>query len=144
MSYSKIYAIDGAPGLIKREPGQAAVTATAYIGTQHDQSAAAATDMVCVINIDAIDVASGNEVYTWRIVGSNVADRSDGEVLAMAMSGDASTITIETLDSAAGDRLVIPFRTEKNRRNFRYVDLHLTVAGTTPSVTFSAYFSKEM
>lgn len=144
MSFNKSYALDGATGLVKREPALAAVTATAYIGTQHDQLSAASGDMVCVINIEAIDVASGNEVYTWRIVGSNVADRSDGEVLGMAMSGDASTITIETLDSAAGHRLVIPFRTEKNRTRFRYLDLHLTAAGTTPSVTFSAYFSKEI
>lgn len=144
MSFTKNYAIDAATGLIKRAPASAAITATAYIGDQHDQLAATSTDMVCIINIEAIDIASTNEVYTFRLVGSNVADRSDGEVLAMAIVGDASTITIETRDSAAGDRLVIPFRTEKNRTKFRYVDLHLTAAGTSPSITFNAYISKEI
>ncbi len=144
MSFAKNYAIDSATGLIKRATGQAAVTATGYIGTQYDQQAATATDMVLVLNVEAVDVASANEVYTFRIVGSNVADRSDGEILGMAMLGHAATITIETRNTAGGDRIIIPFRTEENRTRFRYVDLHLTVAGTTPSITFNAYFSKEI
>lgn len=144
MSYAKNYAIDADTGMIKRAPAQAALTATGYVGTQADLVAATAGDMVCVINIESIDIASTNETYTFRIVGSNVADRSDGEVLGMAMVGDASTISIETRDSVAGDRLVIPFRTEKNRTRYRYLDLHLTVAGTTPSIGFNAYISKEI
>ena len=144
MSFAKNYAIDAATGLIKRAVAQAAVTATAYIGTQYDQQAATATDMVLVLNVEAVDVASANEVYTFRVVGSNATDRSDGEVLAQAVLGNATTITIETRNTAGGDRLVIPFRTEKNRTRYRYVDLHLTAAGTTPSITFNAYFSKEI
>lgn len=144
MSFTKNYAIDAATGLIKRATAQAAITATAYIGTQYDQQAATATDMVAIINVEAVDVASANEVYTFRIVCSNATDRSDGEVVAMAMLGHAGTITIETRNTAAGDRLVIPFRTEKLRARYRYVDLHLTCAGTTPSITFNAYFSKEI
>jgi hypothetical protein len=144
MSFAKNFGIDAATGLIKRAPASAAVTATAYIGTQYDQQAATATDMVCIINVEAVDIASTNEVYTFRIVGSNVADRSDGEVLGMAMLGHAGTITIETRNTAAGDRIIIPFRTEENRTRFRFVDLHLTAAGTTPSITFNAYFSKDI
>jgi hypothetical protein len=144
MSFTKIYAIDAATGLIARAPAQAAITATAYIGTQYDQQAATATDMVLVLNVEAIDISSTNEVYTFRIVGSNQTNRSDGEVLAMGILGHAATITIETRNTAAGDRIVIPFRTEKNRTRYRYVDLHLTAAGTTPSITFNAYFSKEI
>lgn len=144
MSFTKNYAIDAAVGLIKRATGQAAITATAYVGTQYDQQAATATDMVCVINIEAIDVASADEIYTFRIVGSNQTNRSDGEILATCQFGVAATITIETRNSAAGDRVVIPFRTEKLRARYRYIDLHLTAAGTTPSITFNAYFTKEI
>ena len=144
MSYAKNYAIDADVGMIKRAPAQAALTATAYVGVQADLVAATAGDMVCIINIESIDVSSSNEVYTFRIVGSNVADRSDGEVLAVAQTGHAGTITIETKNGAAGDRLVIPFRTEKNRTRYRFLDLHLTAAGTTPSIGFNAYISKEI
>ena len=143
MSYSKVYAIDADVGLIKRAPAQAAVTSTAYIGTQLDMLASQANDMLCVINLEAVNVAAGS-IYTWRIVGANAANRSDAEVLATAQCGQASTITIETRDSAAGDRIVIPFRTEKNRTRSRYVDLHLTVAGGSATITFNAYFTKEV
>jgi hypothetical protein len=142
MSYSEYFPLDADVGLIKRAPAQAAVVATAYIGTQLDLLAATGMEMTCVINIEAVDVSSANETYTFRIVGSNATDRSDGEILAVHQAGHAGTLTIETRSSAAGDRLVIPFRTEKNRTRYRYIDLHLIAAGTTPSITFGAYFTK--
>lgn len=143
MSDRLFYAIDAATGHIKRELGSVAVTADAYIGTQLDQGAAAATDLVCVINIEAIDIANSDETYTFRLVGSNVADRSDAQVLDTLVIGDAAAIAIQTVDAAAGDRYVMRARTEINDTRFRYVDLHLDVAGTTPSVTFGAYITKE-
>ncbi len=139
---TKYFPIDAATGLIKRAAAQSAITATAYIGTQHDQGAAAATDMALVINVEAIDVASANETYTFRVVGSNVADRSDGQILGWVQMGHASTLTIETRNTAAGDQFFVEFRTEKNDTAFRYVDLHLLAAGTTPSITFNAYMTK--
>jgi hypothetical protein len=144
-TFSRMYAFDGATGLEKRAVGAAALTADAYIGTQFDQGAAAMTDMVLVVNIEAIDIASTDEIYRLRVVGSNVADRSDGTILATIECGDASTFASpETIDTAAGDRFVAPFRTEKNGTAYRYVDLHLDVAGTSPSITFNAYLSKEI
>jgi hypothetical protein len=140
-AFSRTFAFDAATGLVKRAVGAAAVTSTAYIGTQFDQGAAVATDMVAVINLEAVNVAAGS-IYTFRLVGSNVADRSDGEVLATAQLGLATVITIETRNSAAGDQVQIYFRTEKNRTSFRYVDLHLTVAGGSATITFSAYLSR--
>lgn len=141
---TKTFAIDAAPGLIKRETGLAAVTASGYIGVQHDQGGAVVTSFVTVLTVEACDIASGDETYTFRLVGSNVADRSDAEVLDMAVLGDAGTIAIETRDTAAGDQIVMRARSEKNQDFFRYIDLHLTVAGTSPSITFGAYVSKEL
>lgn len=140
---SKYFAIDAATGLIKRELGSAAVTADAYIGTQHDQGAAVATDLVCVIDVEAVDVSSGDELYTFRLVGSNVSDRSDAQILDTLELGAAAALPIDTVDTAAGQRFVMRARTERNGTAFRYVDLHLDVAGTTPSITFGAFISKE-
>lgn len=140
---SKYFALDAAPGFIKRELGLAAVTSTAYIGTQIDQGAAVITDMLCRITLEAVNIAAGS-IYTFRIVGSNVADRSDGQVLATAQVGLASVITIETVNSAAGDYVDLRFRTERNETYFRYVDLHLTVAGGSATITFGAYVTKEI
>lgn len=141
---SKYFALDAATGLIKREMGSAAVTSTGYIGTQWDQGDASATDLVAIINIEAITTAGATgETYVFRIVGSNVSDRSDGEVLATAELGSATTLSVETRSTAAGDQIIVRARTEKSEKTFRYVDLHMTVAGTSPSITFGAHLTKE-
>lgn len=147
MTFRKTYAIDAAAGLIKRAAAQATLTSDGYVGTQHNQGAQTATDMVLVANIESI-VTNGatGETYKFYIIGSNVADRSDGEVLAQFWTGKASQLTgsQETRDGAAGDRFVVPFRTEKNRTRFQYVDLYLDVAGTAPAIALNAYLSKEI
>lgn len=140
---SKYFAIDAATGLIKRELGLAAVIADAYIGTQHDQGAAVATDMVCVIDVEACKVSVGDEVYTFRLVGSNATNRSDAVVLDTLEVGDGGALVIGTVDTVAGDRFVMRARSERNGTAFRYIDLHLDVAGTDPSITFGAFISKE-
>lgn len=140
---SKYYAIDAAAGLIKRAHNSAAVTADAYIGTQWDQGAAIATEFTLVLDIESCKVSSGDETYTFRLVGSNVADRSDGQILATLELGDAGTLPIETRDTIAGDRYVVQAKSELNNTTFRYIDLHLDVAGTSPSIGFGAYISKE-
>lgn len=145
MTHSKFFAFDAAPGLVKRAVAQAALTSTGYVGTQWDQGAAALTDAICVVNVESIVTAGATgETYVFRIVGSNVADRSDGETLAVAELGSGTTLTVETRSTIATDRAVIRFRTEKNETKFRYVDLHMTVAGTAPSIAFNAHISKEI
>ncbi|MBT9385474.1 hypothetical protein KM176_16490 [Pseudooceanicola sp. CBS1P-1] len=141
---SKTFAIDAAVGLIKREIGLAAVTADAYIGTQHDQGDAAITDIACVIDIEACKVSAGDETYTFRLVGSNVSDRSDARILDTLELGDAGTVPIETVDTVAGDRYVMRARTERQQTAFQYIDLHLDVEGTSPSITFGAFITKEI
>lgn len=141
--FSRTFAFDASTGLQKRAPAQAAVTTTGYQGTQFDQGAAAMTDMVLVLNVEAVDISSTNEIYNFRIIGSNVADRSDGTILGTLEMGDGSSIGAwETRDTVAGDQHVLYFRTEKDGIPYRYVDLHLEVEGTTPSITYNAYISK--
>lgn len=147
MTFRKTYAIDAAPGLIKRAPAQAALTADGYVGAQHDQGSSAASDAVLVLNIESIVInGATGETYKFYVIGSNVSDRSDGEVLAAFALGKASQLSgsQETRDSVAGDRIVQPFRTEKNRTRYRYIDLYLDVAGTAPAIAFNAYVSKEI
>lgn len=142
--HSLTYALDASTGLIKRAVGAAAVTADAYIGDQFDQGAAVLTDMALVVNIEACKVSAGDETYTLRVTGSNATNRSDAEILTTVELGDAGTIPLETVDTAVGGQYQAFFRTEKNGTAFRYIDLHLDVAGTSPSITFSAYFTKRI
>ena len=143
-AFSRSFTLDARTGLIKRAPGAAALTADAYIGDQFDQGAATATDMVLVLNVEACKVSAGDELYTVRVIGSNVADRSDAEILATLELGDGGALPIGTVDTVAGDQRHVYFRTETNRTMFRYVDLHLDVAGTSPSITFNAYMSARL
>lgn len=145
MAFSKFYAFDALAGVLKRDVGLAALTSDGYVGTQWDQGAAALTDCVLVVNVESIDVAGTDEIYNFRVVGSNVADRSDGEVLAERVLGHITAIPgPETVTTAAGDQHVVPFRTEKNGTAFRYIDLHLDVTGATASIGFNAFISKEI
>lgn len=135
------YPTDAATGMIKREAGLAAVTATGYIGTQWNQGGSVATGFTCVINLEAVKVSAGDEAYTFTLVGSNNANRSDGTILGSASTG-ASVAGLEKVAAAAGQQLTIGARTEKGGVTYRYVDLHLAVAGTAPSITFNARFTK--
>lgn len=139
---SKYYEIDNATGLVKRAVAQAAVTGTGWVGTQWDQGAAVLTDVACIINLEAVNVAAGS-IYTFCLVGSNISDRSDGQVLARAVAGNATTVGApETVAAAAGNEIVLLGRTEKNDTAFRYVDLHLTVAGGSATITFNARIAR--
>lgn len=140
MSFQKYFPID--KELIFRENGQAAVTADGYIGTQKDLRGEVLTEMVMIINVEAIEIDNSDETYTFRVVGSQTADRTDARVLGMCMIGDAAAVPIETVDAAAGDRYEIRFSTEINGENQRYLDLHLDENGTGGSITFSAFASK--
>ena len=141
---SKTFAIDAATGLIKRELGLAALTADAYVGTQHDQGGAVVTDLVLVVDVESCKVSAGDETYTLRMIGSNVADRSDGQILGTMELGDAGTIPIETVDTIAGSRRILRCRSEVDQTYFQYLDLHLDVAGTSPSIGFGAFISREI
>lgn len=139
---SKYYEIDNATGLVKRAVAQAAVTGTGWVGTQWDQGAAVLTDVACIINLEAVNVAAGS-IYTFCLVGSNISDRSDGQVLARAVAGNATTVGApETVAAAVGNEIVLLGRTEKNDTAFRYVDLHLTVAGGSATITFNARIAR--
>lgn len=144
MSFSKYHSFDAATGLLIRDVGQAAITSDGYVGTEFDQGAAAATDMICVINIEALDIGDDDEYGHFTVVGYNESDKSDRQILGKASIGAAAAIALETVDSAAGDRHEIRFRTEKNGTKFRYVALHLDVGGTGATFTFNAYMTREM
>jgi len=140
---SRFFPIDAATGLIKRDQGLAALTATAYVGTQWDQGAAVVTDATCVINVESITTGGATpETYDMIIVGSNTTGRTDGTILAQLTIGSA--VAPETVATAAGDWVSIEFKTEKNDLYYQYIDLYLVAAGTAPSIGFSAFLTMDV
>lgn len=96
-----------------------------------------------VVDLSACEVATGDEVYTVSLEGSNVADMTSGSVcLAKKVFGNL-VVPMDGALSAPG-RYVLCFRNEDAGTLFRYVRLHTLVAGTVATgINFSAFIGMD-
>ena len=98
-----------------------------------------------VINYSGLDVVTGDEAYTFMLEGSPDATFGTAgniTVCAMQRIGGATGATpVGTADPAAGT-ITIPFRNERNGVVYRYLRLYTLVAGTSPSIVFTAFLGK--
>ena len=95
-----------------------------------------------VIDVSAIEIATGDEKYTIHLEGSNVAAMTSGSV---TLGNIPLGIATAPADSSTGTgRFVLPFRNEQNGTIYRYVRLHTTVAGTIATgINYSAFIAKD-
>lgn len=95
-----------------------------------------------VIDLTACEIATGDEIYTVSLEGSNVAAMDSGSVcLAKKVFGNL-VVPMDAALSAAG-RYVIPFHNEENGTIYRYVRVSTLIAGTVATgINFSAFISK--
>lgn len=100
-------------------------------------------DGYLVIDASAIEIDSGNEIYTISLEGSNVAAMTSGSVcLAKKVFGNL-VVPMDAALSAAG-RYVVPFRNEEGGTTYRYVRLSTLVAGTIATgINFAAFIAKD-
>ena len=94
-----------------------------------------------IIDVSAVEVATGNEIYTISLEGSSVAAMTSLSVcLAKKVMGNL----VVPMDNATGTgRFVIPFHNEENGVLNRYVRLSTLVAGTIATgINFAAYVTK--
>lgn len=98
-------------------------------------------DGFVVIDATAIEIATGDEIYTISIEGSTVAAMTSESVcLAKKVFGNV-VVPMDDALSAAG-RYVIPFRNEDGGEIQRYVRLSTLVAGTIATgINFSAFIA---
>lgn len=98
-------------------------------------------DGFLVLDVSAVEVADGNEIYLICLEGSNVAAMSSGSVcLSQIEMGNASAPA--DADTSTG-RFAIPFRNEQNGTVYRYVRIYTEVAGTVATgINFSAFIAK--
>lgn len=95
-----------------------------------------------VIDVSAIDNTSADEKYEieWQL--SNTADFSAGVIVASVLKlGDSST-NGGSADSVAG-RYTLCVTNEFVGTLYRYARLYHRIAGTTPSINYSAYLAKD-
>lgn len=103
----------------------------------------------CIIDVSAMEIASGDEHYGFQIQGSNSATfASDIVILAMLPVGDGSTIGTAfggsgvDVDDTAG-RYVLPFCNERNNIYYRYIRGWTDVTGAIATgINFSAFIAK--
>lgn len=99
------------------------------------------------LQIDAsnVKVSAANELYSLVLEGCNAANfASNIAQLGVVQLGNATAMLGNTdLNVAgAGTRIIRPFRNELNGVTYRYVRLAMVLAGTSPSITFTARMNK--
>lgn len=99
-------------------------------------------DGFMVVDVNALEVASTDEIYDVCLEGSNVAAMDSGSVcLARIRMGNATDPA--DADTAVG-RFAVPCRNEQNGSLYRYVRLRTVVAGTidTTGINLNAFLAK--
>ena len=96
-------------------------------------------DGLLVFDVSVVEIASGDEIYTISLEGSNVAAMSSGSVcLAKKVFGNL-VVPMDAALSTAG-RYVLPFRNEEGGTIFRYARLSTLVAGAVATgINFACF-----
>ncbi len=99
-------------------------------------------DADCVLDVTALEVATGDEIYTISVEGSNVAAMTSGSVELAKMTLGNNPAPADA-DTSVG-RHILPFRNELNGTLYRYVRLYTTVAGTIATgINYTAFLAKK-
>jgi hypothetical protein len=110
-------------------------------------SGAGRNDGVWILNINAMDLASGDETYRFHLLASNDSAFGNGNVDLLAFHDFAAASAgriIPTLmgpSLAAPTRVYVPFTTLRQGLVYRYVKARLIAGGTTPSITLTSWLS---
>jgi hypothetical protein len=95
-----------------------------------------------VLDVTALEVATGDEIYNVCLEGSNVAAMTSGSVcLARIQLGNAGAPA--DANTATG-RFVVPFTNEQNDTLYRYVRVYTEVSGTIATgINYSAFIGMD-
>jgi hypothetical protein len=100
-----------------------------------------------VVNVTAIDIASGDENYIFSLQATNDANFTTAAnvvELARLRTGKGSTFLPNTAVRDVGvGRYEVPFTNEQAGETFKNTRVYVTVAGTTPTVTVDSWLSIE-
>lgn len=98
-----------------------------------------------VLDVTALDTVTGDESYQFILEGSpdaNFGTAANIKVMAELRVGGATGNAPNGSADVPG-RFLINFRNERNGTTYRYVRLRTIIAGTTPSITFSGFLTKD-
>lgn len=100
-----------------------------------------------IVDITAIEIATGDEGYTIILEGSDSSDFSTGTPLitqlAILQVGDGATLLGAAATDSTVGRYRVPFRNEVNGHVFRYARVNTVVVGTIATgINFTARLAK--
>ncbi len=99
-------------------------------------------DCDLVIDITAMEVAGGDEIYRIVLEGSAVAAMTSGSVV-LAEKTFGNNPAPADADTATG-RYIVPARNEANGTLYRYVRIYTEVAGAIATgINYSAFLAKK-
>lgn len=132
-----------------KDAGLIAATAVAQVGGSNKIIDLGAAEMLgeVIIDVSAVEIATGDELFSIILEGSDSADFSTGTPLitqlAQLQIGAGAALPGAAATSSTVGRYRMPFRNEVNGHVFRYVRLETVVAGTIATgVNYSAYICK--
>lgn len=124
-----------------KDAGLVAADAAAQVGSVDKilDLGAGRMDGTVVVDVSAIEVASGNELYRIKTQYSASATFASGVIGGTELAlGDSSVLIGESADSAVG-RYELPTTNEINGTVYRYMRLYTDVAGTIATgINYSA------
>lgn len=99
---------------------------------------------VAVIDVTVIDIASNDEIYDIIIQGSTSSTFADTiQNLAQLNLGATESRLGGAIDSTVG-RYEVFFCNEADGITYPYIRAYTALSGTTETITYSAYVSKDM
>ena len=103
-------------------------------------------DGFMIVDIDTLDMTTGDEGYVLSLEGSTVAAMTSTSVGLATMYLGNTVIPMDADDAAivtgAGKRLALPVRNERLGVLYRYVRIHYALTGTTPIIKMVAFLAK--
>ena len=128
-----------------KDAGLVAASAAAQVGgvaTVRDLGTGR-VDARAIIDISAIEIATGDEAYRLRVQGSNDITFATGVVtLAERQVGNAAVTGNSAADTVG--RYEVPFTNDVNGVRYRYVRQFTTVVGTIATgINYTSFIAKE-
>lgn len=134
------------------------LTASGYINalqTQVDIGVGRWIGKLC-LDISALDLSSGDETYRILLLGSNDSGFGNGNVELLAFQDFAAASAGRLLPTVcppsnavpstgkSSSRFIVPVTNQRGIFTFRYLQLYLVAAGTTPSITLAAWLAGDL
>ena len=98
-----------------------------------------------VIDVTALEVATGDEKYTIILQASNSSSFASGIVNLGQIELGAATPMLGGAAVCTTGRYLLPFTTNRNGTTYRYLRLYTTVVGTIATgINYVAWLSKPL